>query len=44
MSEMGVRSKVAVLMLQKMRLNAHPRGEEFVHSILTSTMGNDLLD
>ena len=42
-SEMGVRSKVAVLdALQKMRLNAHPRGEEFVHSILTSTMANDL--
>lgn len=29
--ELGVRSKVAVLdALQKMRLNAHPRGEEFV--------------
>ena len=71
-SEMGVRSKVAVLdALQKMRLNAHPRGmfvvfflslslslslwgthkythththtgEEFVHSILTSTKGHDL--
>ena len=41
--EMGVRSKVAVLdALQKMRLNAHPRGEEFVHSILMSTKGHDL--
>lgn len=37
------RSKVAVLdALQKMRLHAHPRGEEFVLSVLRSTKGHDL--
>lgn len=42
-NDLGVRSKVAVLdAMQKMRVNAHPRGEEFVRSVLLSTKGHDL--
>eukprot|EP00939_MAST-03C_sp_MAST-3C-sp1_P003607 g3607.t1 len=42
-NDLGLRSKVAILdALQKMRLHAHPRGEEFVLSVIRSTKGHAL--